>query len=81
MKWRYGFLLCCAALTAMAGATVASGREAPLVCCESASACSEGEVCCDAGALGMDPCDEELGGYCMEKCQRVAGTTFTPDQK
>jgi len=81
MKWRYGFLLVCAALTAMAGATVVSGREAPWICCESATGCGQGEVCCDPDGLGTPPCSEELGGFCMEVCKRPAAPTFTPDQK
>lgn len=81
MKWRYGFLLCCAALTAMAGATVATTSETPWVCCTSGSACSESETCCSAETLGREPCDPAVPGYCVEVCKRVAGpSTFTPDQ-
>jgi hypothetical protein len=29
----------------------------------------------------MEPCDEELTNYCMDVCKRVAGATFTPDQR
>ena len=83
MKWRYGFLLCCAVLITVTGATVASGREAAAVCCESSTGCAEGEVCCDPGGLGTGPCNEEgQAGYCLEVCKRPGGaSTFTPDQR
>ena len=81
MKWRLGFLLCCAVVVMLAGATVASGREAAAICCESPAGCAEGEKCCDPGGLGTGPCSEELAGFCMEVCKRPAGATFTPDQK
>ncbi len=83
MKWRYGFLLCCAVLIALAGATVASGREVALLCCESSAGCPGEKVCCDPDGIGLDPCDEgTLVGYCMERCTRVAGaSTFTADQR
>lgn len=80
MKWRYGFLLCCAALIALAGATTESRSEAPWLCCDSSTACSATELCCDPETLGLDPCNGEAPGYCLEKCKRVA-EAFTPDQK
>ena len=82
MKWRYGFLACCAIVIALAGAAVASGQEAAWICCESPVGCPGSQTCCDAGSLGMDPCDNDLPSFCMERCIRVAGAgTFTADQK
>lgn len=78
MNWRYGFLLCCAALIAMAGATVVDGREAPSNCCESGSACDGAEVCCPPDVVGRLPCGDDGPGYCQETCVRVA---FTPGEK
>jgi hypothetical protein len=79
MKWRLGFLLCCAALTAMAGATVATSQEVALVCCEETGACPAAQFCCNPDFLGLEPCSESRPNYCMEVCKRVAGATFTPD--
>ena len=78
MKWRFGFLMCCAIVVILAGATVASGREVPLVCCESPTACDAGQTCCDAEVVGTGACDPEFRNYCMEVCKRVA---FTPDPR
>jgi hypothetical protein len=78
MKWRFGFLLCCGALITLAGGTVASSQEAPWICCESSTSCSGTQSCCSAELLGTAPCDEELTGFCMEVCKRVA---FTSDQR
>ena len=82
MKWRYGFLVCCAVLIMAAGATVTSGREAAAICCESAAGCPTGQVCCDPEGLGTGPCSEEfLIGYCRETCKVGGALTFTADQK
>ena len=80
MKWRVAFLLCCATVIALAGVTAASSSEAPWVCCASSSACQAAETCCSADIVGLQPCDGDTPGYCMEVCKRVAGpSTFTPD--
>ena len=79
MKWRYGFLVGCAVLITLAGATVASSQEVALVCCEVSGSCPGSQACCSAVALGMEPCDDNLSNYCMDVCKRVAGATFTPD--
>jgi len=76
MKLRLGFLLCCAVLIGFAGVTAESRPETPWICCDDPSACLSSETCCDGEALGMGSCSEDLGGFCMEKCKRVA---FTPD--
>ena len=81
MKWRLGFLLCCTVLITLAGATVTSGREAAAICCEGSAGCQESEVCCDLSGMGVEPCGEELAGYCMEACRRPGGVSFTPDQR
>ncbi len=78
MNWRYGFLLCCAALTAMAGASVVEGRETPANCCETGSACGASETCCSPDSIGKPPCGEDGPGYCLDTCVRAA---FTPNQK
>jgi hypothetical protein len=78
MNWRLGFLLCCAALTAMAATTVANGQEAAWICCESSGSCPGTQLCCDPESLGVLPCSDEAGNYCMEVCKRVG---FTPDQQ
>ena len=81
MKWRYGFRLCCGALITLAGGTVASSEEAALVCCESSTSCPGTQSYCSNELLGTTPCSEELSGFCLEVCKRVAGpSTFTPDQ-
>jgi hypothetical protein len=73
MKWRLVFLLCCAALIAMGGASVAISAETPWVCCEGLPGeCPSGQVCCDEDFLGKEPCDLEAPGFCMERCIRVA---------
>ena len=79
MKWRLGFLVCCAAVIAMAGAAVESRPETPWICCEGSSGCAATEVCCEFDTLGLPACDESAPGYCVEKCRRVMSGTFTPD--
>ena len=82
MKWRLGFLLCCAALITLAGASVASSPQPVLICCESSTPCPGSQFCCDPGPLGMDPCDIDLPGFCMEVCRRIVGTaTFTANPR
>jgi len=82
MKWRLGFLLCCATLIALAGATAESSPAVPWICCDGSTACPAQELCCDAESLGQDPCSEELAGLCVEKCKRVIGTAnVTLDRK
>jgi hypothetical protein len=78
MKWRFGFLLCCAVLISLAGATVASSQEVALICCQSTGSCPGGQLCCDAESVGLEPCEDSLANYCMEVCKRVA---FTSDQR
>lgn len=81
MKWRLGFLLCCAILITLASATVATTQEATWICCESSGSCAAGQACCDPRAIGADPCDDDLPGFCMEKCVRIGTDAFSQDPK
>ena len=82
MKWRIGFLVCCAVAIGLATVTAATSPEVAMICCEAAAGCPGGQVCCDPEVLGTEPCDEELPGYCKETCKRVAGAaTFTLDAR
>lgn len=80
MKWRLGFLVCCAAVIAVTSVTAQSSSEVPWVCCDSRADCSGSQTCCSASTLGLEPCGGDTPGYCVEVCKRVAGSgTFTPD--
>ena len=82
MKWRYGFLACCAVLITAASTTIVSSKEVAWLCCETTGSCPAAQLCCDADSVGRDPCDDNNPNYCMDVCKRVAGaSTFTPDQQ
>lgn len=47
---------------------VSSAPEVTYVCCNATECDILGQTCCDAAALGLPPCTDDLPGICLTKC-------------
>lgn len=70
VRIRVGLFFVSALIVGYCGVSLFAQPRATWACCAGnpEDCVGDGGTCCEASSVGMPPCSEELGGYCMKRC-------------
>jgi hypothetical protein len=67
-----GIIATASVALAMGVGSLFAAAEPLWICCNLLSECGAKQVCCPPEILNLPPCDDEVHGYCVTLCVRVA---------